>query len=166
MSLIKNSIKSGVYIQNPDLGYFNTDPFFYLKEDDGVYSMYKVFAVVTKQEISVDKIKNEYISLEDFLQNAEYIGKERQITNALKTLVLYKFKNMYIIKYEDSDLFTISRGTEGELKAISDYSIYGGDYKDKDELIRAIKNDVERRVMFYENKKRSEVEEEKVFRKF
>lgn len=165
MSLIKNSIKSGVYIQNPDYWWGNGS-FFYFKEDNGNYSMYKVFDDVTKQEISVDKIKNEYISLEDFLQNAEYIGKEEQITNELKALVLYNFKNMYIIRYEGIDLFIISRRTKGELKAISDYSIYGGDYKDKDELIRAIKNDVESRVMFYENKKRSEVEEEKVFRKF
>ena len=169
MSLIKNSIKSGVYIQNPDLGYFYNNPFFYFKEDDGVYSMYMVLEGVTKHEISVDKFKNGYISLEDFLQNAEYIGKEEQITNELKALVLYKFKNMYIIRYEgieSIDLFILSRRTKGELKAISDYSMYGGDYKDKDELIRAIKNDVERRVLFYENNKRSEVEEEKVFRRF
>ncbi len=155
MTIIKSAnkinIESGVYIKSPDYmkNTYYDESFFYLKEEDGDFIMYNVGLTTTKEVMPIDIIKKEFISLEEFLKKAEYIGKEyRAVT--FNNLILYRLGQVYISKYSDRSSFIIRQGTNQNLNTPSDYSVYGGDYKDINELIDIIKKQVERSVNAYE----------------
>ncbi len=158
MSLInstnKINIASGVYIIKPEYmrNTFADESLFYLKEEDGNYYMYRTGTITTKEMMPIDKIKNKFISLEDFLQKAEYIGKEFDAIS--RYLVLYKLGQVYISRVSNITLFGIKQNINKKLTTPLDYSIYGGDYKDINELITAIKIQVEKSVITYENEEK------------
>lgn len=165
MSLInstnKINIASGVYIIKPEYmrTTFADESFFYLKEEDGNYYMYRTGTITTKEMMPIDKIKNIFISLEDFLQKAEYIGKE--FDDISRYLVLYKLGQVYISRVSNITLFGIKQNINKKLTTPLDYSIYGGDYKDINELITAIKIQVENSVITYENEEKRKIEQPK-----
>ena len=74
---------------------------------------------------------------------------------------VYKLEKVCITINENSTIFSIKQHINKGLNIPSDYSIYGGDYKDINELINIIKRQVEESILSYENRKKTEEEKKK-----
>lgn len=105
---IKNSIPSGIYIKyEPDIIYGDVDTsfmedFWEVQTEEEDYIVLaplkpKSKTTYTKEYESKDALKKKFISLEDYLKQAKYLGTEADIAPGLSAQILYNLNNTSIV---------------------------------------------------------------------
>ena len=133
---------SNIYIKKIHGYASDNNNFFYLDEDTML--MYEIpntneTTNLNSQKVTQDNLEKEYILLEDFLENAKYIGENKTDYNEKKYGLLYEMHG-YSLYIENDQIYV--GYNKNFLKTEDKSYIYLEDYKDKSYLIELLKEQI------------------------
>lgn len=148
---VLNSNKSNIYIKTKHTNIFDDASFFYLNEESML--MYKIephnrISGISSKKITQNDLKQEYISLEEFLDKSTFIGENKVDENWYKCAIIYQKQNysIYIGDYQIYDhQFCIGYNKTFHKSPFRQNNHNLNEYKDKEHLISLIKEQIKKR---------------------
>ena len=112
--------------------------------------MYSTGISTRKEVISAKEINAEYITIEDFLENADFIVQSFNGLNG-KIVVICQYQDLYLLKGKEDFLISASFKLNPELLNNDNISL------EKEELINQIKKQIEDKINIFKKQNNKQI---------